>query len=299
MQPKNAMLRKLLYNLDKSAMVGCFYTILLVHMRILSLSIAALLLLSACSGSLIRLSMQDPQANDYSSSLAAEYLAYAQSEAEQGHFLAAEYFAGKGQRALKGEKVEPEMPAASLAPVLRDELTKARGDLALLQTEDIKRVAPQKAARAQLLYDCWGRQKSELAMQQAPCGDEFRSTLTEIQMIADSFTYGNESSHLIRFAAKSSRLEDEAKIALDEIIDKLGPAANYKIDIHARTNGKKNSLAIKRAQAIRNYFLAKTIADTHIKIIVENESKAVHLSSDEDLPDANTIQLIVRIFTGS
>lgn len=277
-------------------MVGVrFYPTQLFSMRIFCCFVT-LILLSGCTGSLIRLKLEDPQANDYPSALAAEYLAYAQSEAELGHFVTADYFADKGMKAASGEAVEPETPAITSAKPLQEELMKARGELVALQTDDIKRVAPQKVARAQLLYDCWSHQKSLAAAELAPCQDEFRSTLTEIQMIGDSFIYGQETSHLFNFAMNKSTLNEKSRALIKEISDRALCVANYALEIEPHGDRKTLALSQKRANAIRAGFIAKGIPPAKIKIKSQNDGKVVHLSNDEDVTGVNEIKVMMRTF---
>lgn len=259
-------------------------------------TLAALVLLSGCSGSLVRLSLEAPDANDYNSSLAAEYLAYAQSELEQGHLITAEYFADKGMAALEGKSVPPELPAIKDAESLQNELMKAREGLLSLQTDDIKRVAPQKVARAQLLFDCWSHQKSLAAAELAPCQDEFRSTLTEVQMIADSFIYGQETVHVLRFAAKKASPGEASRKVISEISERAACIVNYVIEIHLPHDRKTLALSKKRANAVRELFIARKILPERVKIQSQNDGKAVHLSSDEDAVGPDELRIVMRSF---
>src|SRR5271170_6806366 len=91
--------------------------------------IGCILLLSGCASPLAKLRELNPQTDDFAGSLASEYLAYADSEAEQGRKLVAEHYAGKGLKAMKGEAVDPEPIDASLAPYDQEQLTAARAQL--------------------------------------------------------------------------------------------------------------------------------------------------------------------------
>lgn len=253
-------------------------------------AIAALMLLPGCTGALLRLSLEAPQANDYPSALAAEYLAYAQSEAEQGHIAAAEYFAAKGLQASNAEPVEAEVPAIDSAA------GKARSDLVNLQTDDMKRVAPQKMARAQLLYDCWARQQSTPENEQAPCEEEFRSTLTELQMIADSFVYGQETVHMFVFPAHSARLGEALRAQASEIAGRASCITSYALEIHTGGTGKALALSKKRAQSLRAAFIGQGVPPERVRIAEDSDGKAVHLSNDEDSPGPNEVKVIMRSF---
>ena len=64
-------------------------------MRLLA-AVSLLLILSGCTGNLAELHALAPASNDFPSALAAEYLAYGESEKEQGRPIIADKFAEKG-----------------------------------------------------------------------------------------------------------------------------------------------------------------------------------------------------------
>ncbi|MGB1539920.1 MAG: hypothetical protein ACPG80_03085, partial [Rickettsiales bacterium] len=125
----------------------------------LTLSLIAaftLLMAAGCTplGQLKRATQQDR--GDFYSSLAVEYLAFAQSEAELAHEKNRDYFASKGLRANRHAEAEPENPADwDINADTTQELINARNRLMAVRTEFLMRVASQQVARAQLLYDCW------------------------------------------------------------------------------------------------------------------------------------------------
>jgi outer membrane protein OmpA-like peptidoglycan-associated protein len=262
------------------------------------LLMAALLALSGCNSAFIQLKAIDPQANDYPSALAAEYLAYATSELEQGHITAAERFADKGMRSHKGEPPPPEIPPETLPKARYDALMAARRDLFAVQTEDMKRVAAQKVARAQILYDCWEQQAATVENEVAPCGEEFRSVIADLQVIADSFIYGQETEHAVKFAPGSAKLTPRGRTALTEIIDRASCIANYKLEIQAHQGGKKSPAPLmqKRAQALRAAFIAKRVPAENVIIKTKDDGHAVYLSSDDDKPDKDALQVVIRTF---
>lgn len=146
--------------------------------------------LTGCGANLVLLAAHDPQATDFNSSLAAEYLAYAESMSEQDHPVLSEYYADKGLKALSGEPVPPEQAKDDDKAVIE-----GRKQLLAVLTDDVKSVAPQKLARAQLLFDCWQQQhRTGGNVKKAPCAEEFSASLAEVQEVADSFIHG-KSSH--------------------------------------------------------------------------------------------------------
>ena len=155
-------------------------------------SYTSLLLLLAFTGgcsSLTQLSNKNPQVDSgFNARVAAEYLAYAQSESEQGQKEDANYYAKKGLRAERGEMVEPETVPESLRqdkPKRYAELTKARARLLKAMSADAVAAKPEVAARAQLLFDCWVDQQQEMASGEIiSCGQEFSLTLKDLEKTA-------------------------------------------------------------------------------------------------------------------
>jgi len=99
----------------------------------------------------------------FTKALLAEYKAYAKYESEQEYeWDHAAVFAQKGLRAAKGDEVAPEELASWAIPAARQgELSKARA----LLIEDLgngsKTRVPEKAARAQVKFDCWVEEEAE------------------------------------------------------------------------------------------------------------------------------------------
>jgi len=256
-----------------------------------------LLLLTGCTSPLQQLKNIHPAAEDFPSSLASEYLAYADSEAEQGRQFAAEHYAGKGMKALKGEKVEPEAVDAKLPPVSREELTAARAQLMTVLNDNVKQTSPQKLAHAQLLFDCWQYElKRNLNQEKAPCGDEFKSTMAELQEVADPLIYSNATKHAILFAEKSTALSDEALATIKDIATQAKGAKRYTIQIsgHIGKRAAQRTLSERRLSIVRKAFVQAGIPPRYIRVRKHGGAKAVVLSGDA-LPDTKKIFITLKI----
>lgn len=156
--------------------------------------VSLLLLLSGCTGSLSELRSLAPAPDDFSSALAAEYLAYSEAELEQGRGQAADHFAAKGVEAAKTRIVPPDAAKGA-------ELEAARAALVVVLTDDVKHVAPQKAARAQLLFECWNAQEpKKQPSRPVSCADSFAVAMEELQAVADSLIHGKAKKHRKRHA---------------------------------------------------------------------------------------------------
>jgi outer membrane protein OmpA-like peptidoglycan-associated protein len=245
--------------------------------------LSLLALLAGCSGSVQRLHELNPPANDFPSALASEYMAYADSEAEMGRSGAAAHYADKGLQALKGEAVQPEMADGSLKPEQQAALAEARTQLVKFLEEDIKKVAPQKLARAQLLFDCWQHQlNKELNQEQAPCSDEYHSTMAELQEVYDALHFGKEARRTVTFAHKSAHLTTEALAVIREVAVKVKDLPHYRVELKVYAGKKlwQRHLTEARLNAVRHALVQAGVGERHIRVRKEGGAKVVVLSRD-------------------
>lgn len=264
-----------------------------------SIVLFSLFLLAGCaSQNLFQLRLLDPQANSFGDALAAEYLAYANAEAEQGRHLSAEYFAHKGMRAWRGEAVPPEPVEDFLSKAAQKRLKSSRDMLLALLTDDVKHVVPQQAARAQLLFDCWAKQEGQRKKEAPACAEELPAALIEMQTVAASFGLGGEETHDITFAAGSAKLSRSAQQKVRAISEPLRNQAAYIIETEgcADTPAAKRLLE-KRTEALGAGFAARGIPAERIRIKESGGQKAVYLSRDDGIKDKNLVRVTVHVFS--
>ncbi len=257
----------------------------------------ALFALAGCS-SLDSLKTKAPEANDFPSSLASEYLGYAQSESEQGFRSSAEHFAAKGLSALEGEMVAPEDVADTLPETDKTVLIPARAELMAVINEDTVSVVPQAAARAQVMYDCMVTMADPTRKPNDPslCSEEFLASLGELQKVASTLAVGKGESRFITFETGSAALNDGAQATIKGISEYAAATPRYVIALEGRSTGPKSrSLFVKRVGAIRKAFAA--LGTNPKRIVVEGgaSAKAVHLSRSETVTDPNAVRISVRI----
>lgn len=253
--------------------------------------------LSGCMGNLQQLELSSPEANDFDSALAAEYLAYATSESEQGREDAADYFAAKGLKALAKEAVLPEPVDATLPKSLQKRQASTRKQLISLLTDDVKHVVPQPAARAQLLFDCWVKASARSDKEANICADELPPTLDTLQSVATSLSKGVEQSHAFHFASGSNTLSEAAQQEVLLIAGALKDRADYAVEIegtYGTSAGRK--LFLSRADAISRALVAQGVREDDIEIKQAKRLKAVRLSSDKKVRDSSRVTVMVRIF---
>ena len=261
------------------------------------LPLLLLALLSACATQVKELDKLNPTANDFPSALASEYHDYADSEYEQGRNSIADHFAGKGLQSLKGQTVEPENIDTSLPEAERKILSDARTQLVKFLNDDMKRVAPQKVARAQLLLDCWQNEMlRNLNQVKAPCQEEFHSTIAELQEISDALVYGKESNHVIVFTHKSTKLDEQGMAAIKEVAQRVEGLPHYRVELLAYVGHRlhQRHLTEKRLNTVRLALIKAGVGDKHIKIKKEGGAKAVILSRDKIAMDTKKITILVK-----
>lgn len=220
---------------------------------------------------------------DFRSSLASEYLAFAESEAELGHKDTSDLFAQKGLRAARDNATPPENPADWDMPVdIRTELANGRERLMLVRSELFQRVASQSLARAQMLYDCWVMQAAhhtndDLSL---PCRGEFLGELEELEQIRH--TLGPDpkvdlpAEYTILFTMGSTALDKDAEFTIQEVlaITRLNPYFTISIVGHAdRVGSRKRNLQLstQRAAAVAEALVSAGISAEQIGFSADGE----------------------------
>lgn len=126
------------------------------------LLVALCLLSSGCLSNLERLERAPQAGTKFHQALAVDYLDFSRSEAEQYDWADSDFFALKGLKAARGERVEPvlvdhwDIPDAEKVAA-----SQARSSLLELLSDDTIRHYPKVAAKAIFLFDCWLEQQEE------------------------------------------------------------------------------------------------------------------------------------------
>jgi outer membrane protein OmpA-like peptidoglycan-associated protein len=254
-------------------------------MRIVVIT-ALLLTLTGCTANLAQLKELAPNSDNFQSALAAEYLAYSESEAEQGRAHSSEHFAGKGLDSMHGEMVLPDETSNA-------KLIEPRAELMAALSDDVKHVAAQKAARAQMLFDCWNEQvNSKLS---PVCADEFNNAFEEIQSVADSFIHGEAAHHVVVFEASSSTMDAAADGVVAEVAAHVKKLGKYRIQLDAHPkNPDDNALADARLDALQAALVKAGVSAGRIKTARGNEGKVVVLSSAIDEQSADAVDITIK-----
>lgn len=244
------------------------------------------------SGSYKQLQDRAPKAGNFQQSLAAEYMGYAEYHHELGNSYQADYYAAKGLKVLETGYVHPEDPADDM---MRD----ARTALASLMTNKIKRVAPQKAARAQLLYDCWNYQHDYTqADEKPPCGAEFDALSEELDELSESFTHKTKRKYIFQFTGDDAQLTDAMQETLDIVAQRMRSQLSYRLELHAMpfARGKAyDNIAQIRAEVIRHALTSRKVDAWRIEIEDDTTAKTVYLSHDRKEQPKNSVLLRIKM----
>lgn len=256
----------------------------LPDMRRLGRLLPILLLAAVACSPLDRLRYaQERDSGTFAANLAAEYLAYAESEKELGRSDRSTYFARKGLRAANGTPPPPENPDDwPLDDALHPELQDAHHRLMRVRTDFFTRVASQNVARAQLLFDCWvmqavDRTDDEFAL---PCRNEFIGEVSRLEQIIDTLgprpKVALPAHYTILFPLGGTALGKDAEFTIQEVlaITNLYPDHRVEVTGHADRSGSTQRnlvLSTERAANVTQALIDAGIAPERISFTAEGE----------------------------
>lgn len=232
------------------------------------LAAACLLLspLAACTtASLEELRQTTPSGSPFQAALAAEYLAFSESEARQYDWADSKHFADKGLKAAYGKEVEPELLGDwRIAPEHATVLSGARSELVAALHSGVKEAQPQLAARAQFFYDCWVEQQEEAWQEDdiTSCKVGFYRALKEMTAqpaasdpmaepeIAEPLIFS--SSYIVFFEWDKAAITAEAMQIIQTVAADLQGVASYEVVLHGhadRSGDAAYNLKLSKARA--------------------------------------------------
>lgn len=247
-----------------------------------SLSIAGVLLLSACFGleKLDRLRTQPLTGDSFAMALARHYKTFAEAEAARYDWFSAAHFADKGLRAARGEAVQPEMLAAwDLPPYARDELASARETVTAKLSASYRRAYPKQAAALLFHFDCWVEEQEE-AWDMAAIDACRAQVFRHLQETDPPVRTGGplSTSYLLYFPWDEAQLEGMALAELSDIAAMLRQQPTpYQLVIngHADRSGGNDynlSLSQRRADFILDYLTQRGVPASRIEYYAFGES---------------------------
>ncbi len=129
--------------------------------RLLTVTMVAIL--AGCAGmELQKAEKQTPAGSNFQNDLYDGYIDLSSSEYAEGDYRDSDYFARKAMTSGSGEAVQPTMiEARDLPSDKQDVLTTSRLRLMAAMAAGAADKAPDDAARAQVMFDCWMQEQEE------------------------------------------------------------------------------------------------------------------------------------------
>ncbi len=127
------------------------------------LTVTMVAVLAGCAGAeLEKAEKQNPEGSAFQNDLYAGYIDLSSSEYAEGDYRDSDYFARKAMTSGSGEAVQPTMiKARNLPSDKEDILTNSRLRLMVAMAAGAADKAPEDAARAQVMFDCWMQEQEE------------------------------------------------------------------------------------------------------------------------------------------
>jgi len=278
------------------------------------------LALAACGTQLQNAEQTVPQGTAFQRALYAGYMALAQTEYDGGDYGDSDAFALRAIQSAEGEDVAPEPVALRdlSDDEIKDVLSRSRIRLvAAFETGAAERT-PDKAARAQTLYDCWLEEQEEnrQAGEIAACRDALMALLAELERdaarLAEAETRQTErlakasgelferpvlpapvkidgrtalGTYIVFFELNQTRLTAETKQILAEVVRAAKGATSMRILATGHTDMVGNprvnrKLARKRAEAVVQYLIDNGVDALRVGIDSRGESEPLIPTGD-------------------
>ena len=265
-------------------------------MRFILLLLPLAWLVSGCTNATLdELRRADISGSAFNQELARLYLEFAENEATQYDWAAAQHFADKGLIAAYGNSVAPENPDNWQLSELhkRDAMTKREAIDAAL-TAEFYATHPLRAAQLIYYYDCWIEQMEEAWQENdiAICAEHMKNALEEAQRFSvapqEEIRYADEgetispvitaTSYLLFFPWDEASIEmGQARLELSVLLDDLlvNPKAEIVVNGHADRSGSNDynlALSQRRAEFVLRVLQQAGIAAERISYFAFGES---------------------------
>ena len=291
------------------------------------------LTLAACGTQLQEAERALPQGTAFERALYAGYLALARSEYDSGDYRDSDAFARRAIQAARGEAIGPE-------PVARRKLTEVSDRGLLSQTRERLLVTlgggaaertPDKAARAQTLYDCWLEEQEENRQPEdiAACRDGLLTLLAELEgdaaRLAEAEARRTErlaeasgaffeppalpapvktdgptalGTYIVFFELNQTRLTAETKQILAEVVRaaKDAPALRIRATGHTDMVGNarvNRKLARARAEAVVRFLVDGGVDAARVEIDSRGEAEPL-IPTGDGVPEVQNRRVEIR-----
>jgi OOP family OmpA-OmpF porin len=261
------------------------------------------LLLASCAGTQLEDTKTiDPQGGAFNEALYEGYVDRSQHEYDYGDYETSDMYAMRAQQAAAGQTVQPlpvdggefrvDEPSTqeSKLPALRE----ARNDLTAVLRQNGRTKAPQAAAEAQVMYDCWVEESQPDHIKE--CRGRFNEALRTAQNAvepqqAESAPEAPEQesmepeSFTVYFGFDSAQLTSEARNTLGQVADaaEANPEAEISATGFTDTVGPEDynqDLSFRRAQTVKDALSGRGVEADRIGTAARGESQLAVETAD-------------------
>ncbi|MFA7276129.1 MAG: OmpA family protein [Pseudobdellovibrionaceae bacterium] len=222
------------------------------------------------------------------------------------------HFARKGLAAASGEVVLPEPVSDwNLKPEHIETLSAARGKLVSALDHGAREVMPDKAAEAQVNFDCWIEQQEENWQKGdiSSCKGKFEEALAAIggavmapseeempPVVAMPAPTGpmaaEDAKYLVFFDFDSSKVDDGGNNVVDSVATEIKKQTISAVKVvgYTDTSGSKKynkRLSAKRANAVRDSLIARGVDPNLLVVDSKGEEELMVPTADEVREPAN------------
>lgn len=301
----------------------------------LALASLAGLTLVACGTQLQKAEQTSSQGTAFHQALYQRYLALSQAEYDKGDYKDSDVFARRAMLAARGQAVPPE-PVAQRA--VRDDgaavlLSESRQRLVATFGKGAVARTPDKAARAQTLYDCWLEEQEENRQPEdiAACRDGLMTLLAELEddavrvavaraeaLAAKSLAKTSDKpaakpvlpapvktegpaglgTYIVFFELNQARLTAETKQILAEVVRAAKEAEDMRILATGHTDmvgdaRANRKLARKRAEAVVEFLIDSGLDPLRVAVESRGEAEPLVPTGDE-VPELQNRRVEIR-----
>ncbi|MBF0375105.1 MAG: OmpA family protein [Alphaproteobacteria bacterium] len=270
--------------------------------RFAAVSVMALTL-SACGTTFDLNELKDtkPTGSPFTQALSREYLAFAESEAQQYDWADQQVFARKGLAAARGESIAPVVIAEwRVAAAVVPELTSARATMMELFAQTATAKVPALSATAQVKFDCWVEQLEEGWQTDhiAACRKDFYTAIEAIKA-AMKPPAPTAAKFQVFFDFNSTKITPAAAAIISEAAQRAKGKAPVQLLItgHADTVGSpayNQRLSVQRANAVRAVLVHQGLGVDRIEIVGKGESDLL-VPTKDGTPEAQNRRAVINI----
>jgi OOP family OmpA-OmpF porin len=234
----------------------------------------------SAEGNIEQAKMAGPPAQPFNAALQQEYIGIAQMEVDEADWMHGDTFARKGMAAGSGEMVMPEEVGDwTLSAEKQQELTSSRDLLVAALNGGGRDIAPNEAAKAQAMFDCWiqeedtryeGHQPADIAACRSAFWDNLAivqtAILPEPEPVAAPVPAPEPVArdYLVFFDFDKTNIRTDAESILDRVVEAMVKIGSNNVSLvgHTDTMGPSEYnqiLSESRALSVSDYLKGKGI----------------------------------------